>query len=64
MKITSKDLQQFADVIASSSDLLGQGELRGRSDETHHIADKLATLLTEHNPRFDRQRFLTACKVI
>lgn len=63
MKITPKDLQQFADVIASSSDLLDQGELRGRGDETRHIADKLATLLAEHNPRFDRQRFLTTCKV-
>lgn len=63
MKISPKEYQAIANCIASSADLLDQGELRGRGEETRHIADKLATLLEEHNPRFDRQRFLTACKV-
>lgn len=63
MKISRKEYQDIANCIASSADLLDQGELRGRGAETKHIAENLATLLAEHNPRFNRQRFLTAYKV-
>ena len=63
MKISPKEYQDIANCVASSADLLDQGQLRNHGEETRHIADKLATLLEEHNPRFNRQRFLTTCKV-
>lgn len=64
MKISPKEYQDIANCIASSADLLDQGELRNRGDETRHIAEMLAALLDQHNPRFDKERFLRACKVL
>lgn len=75
MSLTRKDYVMLAQAIKLSADYnRTQSERMTASEEyrmshvdylveDQSVAINIATLLSEDNPRFDRERFLTACGV-
>lgn len=65
--MTRKDYVLIADAVRSTKPVSGPGlsaaELTGQQAQYEWTAGVLAGRLAVTNPRFDRQRFLTACGV-
>lgn len=69
--MTRKDYEKIAAVIEGMS-IVGAPEntgkdapmyLRGCREQIKTLADGMADMLAQDNPRFDRERFLKACGV-
>lgn len=58
--MTRKDYVAIAEVISSNRSVMNEVARAG----VDVVATELATVLKRNNPRFDRDRFLTACGVI
>lgn len=56
--MTKKDFQMIADVLARAA-----GGSPDDENMREYLARAFANMLADANPRFDRARFLTACKV-
>jgi len=62
--MTKKDYKLIASAFSERLSLAGKIQNK-KSRETHYkeLAQTLAEKLATENPRFDRQRFLSACGV-
>jgi hypothetical protein len=60
-KFTRQHYQAIADVVTVRADC-GCADMFTRAERTQ-LAEKLADMFAHDNPRFDRDRFLTACGV-
>jgi len=65
--MTKKHFKAFADLLESERLLAftrltaeGKGGLPAMN-AVEHVAQRMASLLARENPRFDRDKFLTAC---
>ena len=64
--MTKKDYQAIADVLAQRKtvlDLAGKHtpDATARLAELNSVAYQLSHMMAQENPRFDRERFLSAC---
>ena len=57
--MTRKDYVKIAEVLRSANETHGK---HGHWHVVHEIEQKLANVLAEDNPRFDRERFYKACE--
>jgi len=57
--MTRKHFQMIADILSN----FNVDNLVNQSEVTAMIAETYARELKQHNPRFDKERFLTACGV-
>jgi len=58
--MTKKDYEAFAEILNYTYQKSAQ-YLKKPDRLIEHLAEDIATILAEDNPRFDRERFLTAC---
>jgi len=59
---TTLEHRHFATVAAIIRDMRGNLDLRFSQGEVDRVAEHFAAELRSTNPRFDRKRFLAACK--
>lgn len=61
--MTRKDYERIASIINETRDtVIPGGEHRMYSDSTlYNLADRMADELQRENPKFNRERFISAC---
>lgn len=60
--MTKKDYEALAQVIRWQWNLADANENGDALDAVERIANGMATVMEQDNPRFSRQRFLAACR--
>lgn len=66
MSMTRKHYQMIADAVADAGLMIQLDHEEtdtGRQEAVREVASYLASAMACDNPRFDRDRFLTACKL-
>lgn len=64
MTMTAKDFKEIANIIAAEANKPGPSNQVGdRIVVCHNVAVSIADYAEQINPRFDRERFMKACKV-
>jgi hypothetical protein len=63
--LTKKHFAQVAEIIQENANMVGPNEDfdHGASYAVKQVARELASLFAEQNPRFDKNRFFSACGI-